>query len=108
MARARVVVDNLDQCLAMGDLRHAVEAGAMTAAEVHGDLGDILVGAKPGRTGPDEIIVFDSTGTAIQDVASAAQVYERATAAGVGTAFAFAAPSATKGGIHPPPRSGPN
>ena len=41
-------------------------------------------GAKPGRTNADEIIVFDSTGTALQDVASAAVVYERACASGAG------------------------
>jgi ornithine cyclodeaminase/alanine dehydrogenase-like protein (mu-crystallin family) len=98
MARATVVADNVDQCLAMGDLHHAVAAGMMTATEVHGDLGDILIGAKPGRTDVDEIIVFDSTGTAIQDVASAALVFERAAAAGIGTSFDFAAPPLTNGG----------
>ena len=38
----------------------------------------------PGRLSPDEIIVFDSTGTALQDVAAAALVYERARASGAG------------------------
>lgn len=93
MAKAKVVVDVLDQCLAMGDLRHAVQAGAMSADKVHADLGEIVLGAKPGRADPNEIIVFDSTGTAIQDVASVALVYERAVQAGVGTVFAFATPS---------------
>lgn len=92
MERAKVVVDNLDQCLVMGDLHHAIEASVMTAAAVHGDLGDIVTGLVPGRTGSNEIFLFDSTGTAIQDVASAALVYEKAVAAGVGTSFAFAAP----------------
>lgn len=91
MAKAKVVVDVLDQCLALGDLRHAVCAGVMTAEAVHADLGDIVLGVKPGRTHPDEIFLFDSTGTAIQDVASAAAIYDRATRAGVGTAFSFAA-----------------
>lgn len=98
MAKAKVVVDSLEQCLAMGDLRHAVTAGAMTAAAVHADLGDIVLGTKPGRVGPDEIVVFDSTGTAIQDVASAVLVYERATRSRVGTTFAFAAPENPIGG----------
>jgi len=93
MARSKVVVDVLEQCLAMGDLRHAVEAGAMTAADVHADLGDVFLGVKPGRADPTDIVVFDSTGTAIQDVASVALVYERAVRAGVGTAFTFDIPS---------------
>jgi len=92
MAKAKVVVDVLDQCLVMGDLHQAVKAGAMTAAEVHADLGDVVLGAKQGRTRPDEIVVFDSTGTAIQDAASAAMVYERAVQAKIGTTFTFAAP----------------
>lgn len=84
MAGAKVVVDVLEQCLAMGDLRHAIAAAAMTAAEVHADLGDVVTGVRPGREHRDEIVVFDSTGTAIQDVASAAAVYEQAVAGGVG------------------------
>jgi ornithine cyclodeaminase/alanine dehydrogenase-like protein (mu-crystallin family) len=56
---------------------------------VHAELEDVLTGARPGRTSPDEITVFDSTGTALEDVAAAAAVYERALAAGRGTQFSF-------------------
>lgn len=91
MASARVVVDLLDQCAAIGDLHHAIAAGAMTVAQVHGDLADLLTGRKSGRVGVDEITIFDSTGTAIQDVAAAALVHERARAAGIGLEIALAA-----------------
>ena len=64
--------------LEMGDLRHAVAAGAMTARSVHAELADLVTGRKPGRTSADEITLFDSTGTALQDVAAAASIYERA------------------------------
>jgi len=84
LARAAVVADVLTQCLVMGDLHHAVKAGSMTAGQVRAELGDLVVGAKTGRMHDDEIIVFDSTGTAIQDVASAARVVERARAACIG------------------------
>jgi alanine dehydrogenase len=84
IARAAVVADVLAQCLVMGDLHHAVKAGAMTADQVRAELGDLVVGAKSGRAHDDEIVIFDSTGTAIQDVASAAAVYERALERGVG------------------------
>ncbi|HVQ09824.1 MAG TPA: ornithine cyclodeaminase family protein [Allosphingosinicella sp.] len=78
MAGAKIVADVLDQCAVMGDLRHAIAAGAMTREAVHGELAELVGGLKPGRTSVDEIIIFDSTGTGLQDVAAAAIVYERA------------------------------
>jgi alanine dehydrogenase len=81
---ARVVVDVLEQCLAFGDLRHAVAAGAITPDAVHATLPEIVAGVKPGRTSADERFVFDSTGTALQDVAAAAMAYERSLASGRG------------------------
>lgn len=87
MAAAAVVVDALDQCLRMGDLHHAIKAGATTPERVRGELADIIAGARPGRRSAEEIVVFDSTGTALQDVASAALAYERATALGRGAPF---------------------
>lgn len=81
---ATVVVDVLEQCLEIGDLRHAVAAGAIQPSGVHATLGGIAAGRKPGRRSPDERTLFDSTGTALQDVAAAAVVYERSVAAGRG------------------------
>lgn len=78
MAKAAVVPDVLAQCLVMGDLHHAVSAGAMNVHQVRAELGDLVGGAKRGRAHDDEIVIFDSTGTAIQDVASAAAIFERA------------------------------
>ncbi len=87
MAKAKVVADVAAQCAVMGDLHQAIKAGVMQAADVHGELADIVTGVKPGRERQDEIVVFDSTGTAIQDVASAAIIYERAFARGAGLRF---------------------
>jgi alanine dehydrogenase len=84
LVRSKIVVDVLAQCILMGDLHHAIDAGLVTSADVHAELGDLIIGRKPGRTNPEEITVFDSTGVAIQDVASAAWVYERAIARNVG------------------------
>ena len=47
----------------------------MTIADLHAELGQILAGQRPGRTSDDEVFIFDSTGTALQDVAAAALVY---------------------------------
>jgi len=78
MARSRIVVDVLGQCLTMGDLHHAIDAGAVTAADVCADLGQIVSGKGQGRLSDNEIWIFDSTGTAALDVACAARVYARA------------------------------
>ncbi|HWT11888.1 MAG TPA: ornithine cyclodeaminase family protein [Allosphingosinicella sp.] len=82
MASALVVADSIGQCAAMGDLRLALESGALRREQVHGELGEVVVGAKPGRTDEAQITLFDSTGTALQDVASAALIYQRAKAGG--------------------------
>lgn len=84
LAHSTVVADVLDQAVTIGDVHHAIAAGAMTRDQVYAELGEIVAGKKPGRRSGEEIIVFDSTGTALQDVAAAAVVYERALAAGVG------------------------
>ena len=86
MARSKVVVDLLEQCLSMGDLHHAVAAGVMTANDVHATLPELAASKKPGRVNDDEITIFDSTGTAIQDVAAAVRIYERAKTSGRGLA----------------------
>ena len=90
MAEATVVVDVLEQCLVMGDLHHAIAAGAMTEGDVHADLGDVVTGKTPGREHADQIFLFDSTGTALEDAASAALIYERAIEEGAGTNFVLA------------------
>lgn len=84
LAAARVVPDLLEQAMAMGDLYHALREGTMTAADIHGTLGQVVAGIVPARRTPEEIFVFDSTGTALQDVAAAAMVYQRAERAGRG------------------------
>ena len=85
MASCAVVVDDLAQCASFGDLRVPIAEGRMTANDVRATLGEVISGARPGRMSDDEIVIFDSTGTALQDVATAAIVYERAIAEGAGT-----------------------
>ena len=84
LAGAKVVVDILDQCARVGELHHALEAGIMTIEDVHGELGEILVGKKPGRTDETEITIYDATGTALQDAAAAVAVYRKAIERGLG------------------------
>lgn len=82
LARSTLVVDVLDQCARIGDLHHALDQGVMARDDVHAELADVVSGRRSGRRSPDEITVFDSTGTALEDVAAAAVVYERAVARG--------------------------
>lgn len=84
MAASAVIVDDLAQCASFGDLRGAIAAGMMTERDVRGTLSEVVSGTA-GRRSEEEVVIFDSTGTAIQDVAAAAIVYERALAAGAGT-----------------------
>jgi ornithine cyclodeaminase/alanine dehydrogenase-like protein (mu-crystallin family) len=78
MARARVLVDDLDACAAGGDLFHALAAGTMTRDAVHADLADLAAGRKTGRARADELVIFDSTGSGVQDVALAEAAYRAA------------------------------
>jgi alanine dehydrogenase len=81
---SKVVVDLLDQCATIGELHHALEKGLVTRSDVHAELGEVIAGKKAGRTSPNEVIIFDSTGMALQDVAAAAIVYEKAISSGKG------------------------
>jgi ornithine cyclodeaminase/alanine dehydrogenase-like protein (mu-crystallin family) len=90
MARSTVVVDVLSQCAAIGDLHHAIDAGVMRAADVRAELADVVSGRVRWSASDRETVVFDSTGTALEDVAAAAMVYERARAQGLGSTFDFA------------------
>jgi len=89
LARASVVVDGLEQCAQIGDLHHAIAAGAMTASDVHATLAEVVAGSKPGRRSDAEITIFDSTGMAVLDVAAAVHIYELARARGAGLACRF-------------------
>jgi alanine dehydrogenase len=89
VASATLVVDSLEQCAEIGELQHALAAGLMTRAQVHAELPAVVAGHRPGRTRPDEFTVFDSSGTALQHVAAAIAVYDKARAIGRGTDVAL-------------------
>ena len=87
MGASAVVCDLASQCAEIGDLHHAIAAGTMTHAEVRAELGEVVAGRKTGRRSADEIVVFDSTGTALLDVAAALGIHDAAIHAGRGTTF---------------------
>ena len=78
LALADVVVgDSLEQCLTRGEIAHALAAGAVEPREPI-ELGVLLAGEATGRTEPDQVTVFDSTGVAVQDIAVATAIVEAA------------------------------
>lgn len=89
LAENCVVPDLLNQATHVGDLHRAIADGIMQPHQIRAELGAIIAGLAPGRTSHDEIVIFDSTGTALQDAAAAAVVYERARGRGLGTSFVF-------------------
>jgi ornithine cyclodeaminase len=86
LARAdRLVCDSRSQCLRLGELRRAVEVGAVDRAAPVVELGQVTSGAAPGRESETEITVCDLTGTGVQDTAIAVHARRRALAGRLGT-----------------------
>jgi alanine dehydrogenase len=79
---AKLVIDDHAQTTHSGEISRSYEDGRIDDSDIHGAVGEIVVGDRSGRTEADEITVFDSTGLAIQDVATAHVVYEHASEAG--------------------------
>jgi ornithine cyclodeaminase/alanine dehydrogenase-like protein (mu-crystallin family) len=85
VAAARVVVEYRPQALEeAGDLVIPIGAGELSERVIAAELGEVLTGRAPGRTSPDEITLFKSIGVAIEDIAVAATVYEKAVAQDLG------------------------
>lgn len=87
MRRARILVDDVEACSSGGDLNHALRAGAVTKEHVHADLADLAVGRKQGRKSADELVIFDSSGSGVQDVATGWAAYREAARTNLGMRF---------------------
>ena len=91
VARSTYVVDLLGRLEQdAGAYMHALESGAIDEGHVHCELGDVVAGKRAGRQSDDEITVFDSGGTAIETVAGAKLLYDRALEEGLGKRIDFA------------------
>ncbi|AEH36239.1 alanine dehydrogenase [Halopiger xanaduensis] len=84
---ARIVIDDHEQCTHSGEINVPYGEGVLTDEDIYAEIGELVVGAKDGRTAETGVTVFDSTGLAIQDVAAARVVYENASDADDGYAF---------------------
>jgi ornithine cyclodeaminase/alanine dehydrogenase-like protein (mu-crystallin family) len=68
-----------------GDYLSALREGAIGEDHIRGEIGDILIGKASGRTSPEEITIFKSLGLAVEDLASAEFLFEKASREGTGT-----------------------
>ncbi|GAB6989777.1 2,3-diaminopropionate biosynthesis protein SbnB [Paenibacillus pini] len=82
----KVIVDDWDQSNREKKIiNQLVLEGQFSREQLHAELGEILIGSKPGREHEDEIIVLNPMGMAIEDISSAAEMYSRAVEQGKGT-----------------------
>jgi ornithine cyclodeaminase/alanine dehydrogenase-like protein (mu-crystallin family) len=72
-----------------GDYLVPFQEGAIGPDHIRAEIGEILTGAHPGRTAPDELTVFKSLGIAVEDLAAAEYVVRRAQETGTGTTVEF-------------------
>ena len=88
----KIVVDDWGQCRAgrLGSLRAHVEAGKLSEATLHAEMGEIVAGAKPGRESDAETILFWHRGLSLSDIALAHLFLEKARALGLGQTLRFA------------------
>jgi ornithine cyclodeaminase len=85
VARARLVVDSRQACLAeTGDLILPIQQGLCSEQHIHAELGEIILGHKPGREDPSQVTVFKSVGIAVQDAAAAQLALRNAVEHGLG------------------------
>jgi ornithine cyclodeaminase len=83
-----VVADRLAQCIVLGEIHHAVDAGRLQA-DACVELGAIVLGEAPGRETDEQITVADLTGVGAQDAAMASATLKAASAKGFGTAIDY-------------------
>jgi len=80
----KLVVDDFEQASHSGEINVPLNRGLLSPRDIYGELGEIVAGRKPGREHPNELTIFDSTGLAIQDVATACIAYRKARRLGIG------------------------
>ncbi|HZY45272.1 MAG TPA: ornithine cyclodeaminase family protein, partial [Anaerolineae bacterium] len=90
IAAASLFVDRRESTLnESGDYLFAVRDGAIGPDHIRAEIGEVLIGSKPGRSSIDEITLFKSLGLAIEDLAAAEYTYRQAQRSGIGTWVEF-------------------
>jgi ornithine cyclodeaminase/alanine dehydrogenase-like protein (mu-crystallin family) len=79
----KIVIDS-DKCLTIGEIALPMKMGAIGPENIHGKIGEVVIGTKPGRECPEEITLFESDGTHIQSASVAWLTYNKVKEAGLG------------------------
>ncbi len=80
----RIVCDSRVQCARLGEIQHGLASRVITRRSISAELGEIVLGRKPGRENDLQVTVADLTGLGVQDAAAASLVYEKSLAQGPG------------------------
>ena len=78
LLRSKIIIEDWEQASHSGEINVPVSEGVLGKGDIHAKIGDVLIGNKMGRSNDKEITIFDSTGLAVQDIATAWKVYEKA------------------------------
>jgi alanine dehydrogenase len=81
---SKIIIDDWEQASHSGEINIPVSGGIIGKGDIHSKIGDVIIGNNTGRINDKEITVFDSTGLAVQDIATALKVYEKALEMGIG------------------------
>lgn len=84
LTRAKIFIDNWEQASHSGEINVPLTKNIITRQNISAEIVEVVAGLKPGRTSPDEITVFTSTGLAVQDAVTADLAYKKALAKGIG------------------------
>jgi len=79
-----IYADSIRQATSLGEIHHGLKSGWLSENKICGEIGELVLGLKPGRTRPDEISVADLTGLGVQDAAAATLVLTKAQALSAG------------------------
>jgi alanine dehydrogenase len=82
---ARILCDSVDQCLRWGDINNSIRTGLLSPDHLAGEIGEVILDRKQGRSTEEDITLFDATGLGIQDAAVARLIYDTALREGLGT-----------------------
>jgi len=89
LQKATIIIDCWEQARHSGEINIPVHEGLVRRSDIHGKIGDVIIGTVPGRTSDEEITVFDLTGLAVQDIVTAWNVYKKAFKQGIGQKVNF-------------------
>ncbi|MEM2227395.1 MAG: alanine dehydrogenase [Candidatus Bathyarchaeia archaeon] len=93
LKKAKIIVDDLEHNSFSGEINIALTKGLISKKEIYGEIGEIILGKKPGRVSQNEVTVFTSTGIAIQDIAVAEITYKKALKQGFGIKINLTGPT---------------